>query len=228
MGDVESTAVAGNEWRGYRRGSTSGDGVDQYVIPTKDRITTYKGRCTSFVTAGRGAASQRLMAIHNATGSTVLVSVNRVRVDVLSTVAKAVTVIPPTIRVHRFTAIPTNGTSLTTSKVPLDTALTSNASVTLWGDSSADNSGAGTPSGTTLTVTLPSGSALAHAWGPRVITAAGYEPIDTVTFFEGETDITLRALEGLCITLDNATASTGNATTDRWLATMDWEEFQRP
>lgn len=227
MGDQASSTVSGVTARGYQRGSGTGN-WDQYVIPTKDRVTSYLGRCSSFVTPGRNATSQKLMAIHNATGSTVTVSINRIRVDLLTTVAKAVTTLPPIIRVHRFTAIPTNGTNITTSKVPLDTNYTSSAAVTLWGDSSADNAGAGTSSGTTLTVTIPANSALAQLYAPRVITAAGYEPIDAAIFFEGDSDITLRPLEGACVFLDAATVTSGIPTTDRFLIVIDWEEYTRP
>lgn len=221
MPDIDSSAVSGVEVGGYRRGAVSTDPWHQYVIPTTDRITTYHGRCTSFITPGRAATSQKIMAIHNATGSSVLVNVNRIRVDVLITAVKAVTIKVPIIRVVRFTALPTNGTALT--KAPTDTAETSNASVTLWGDASAD----GTGSGTTLTIT-PSGRPLGQAQAPRVFTAVGYEMLDTVTFFEGETDITLRALEGLAVFLDDAVVTTGIPATDRYSASIDWEEYTRP
>lgn len=221
MPDVDSTLVSAVEVRGYRRGATSADGWDQYVIPTVDRITTFHGRCTTFITPGRAAVTQRLMAIHNATASPVLINVNRIRVDVLNTAVKAVTIVVPMIRVVRFTALPTNGTVLT--KASTDTAGSSNAAVTLWGDASADVTG----SATTLAIT-PSGGTLAQAQGPRVFTAVGYETMDTVTFFEGEIDITLRPLEGLAVSLEAAVVTTGNPATDRWSASIDWEEYTRP
>jgi hypothetical protein len=57
-----------------------------------------------------------------------------------------------------------------------------------------------------------------------------YENIDTGTFFEGATDVTLYPGEGLCVSLEGATTGTpaGNPTTDRWVATIDWDEFTRP
>ena len=221
MGDVEATA-AGQDFRGYRRGGTAGDPVDQYVVPVRDRIVSYSGRASTFITPGRAAVGQKILALHNATGSSVIVCVNRIVVDLLSTAVKAVTIIPPVVRIHRFTAVPTNGTVL--SKTPMDSSQSSNASVTAWGDASAD----GTGSGTTLTVTIPAGSILHQKYGPRVFTAVGYEPIDTAPFFEGEPDITLRALEGICVFLDQAVVTTGNPSTDRWIAVVDWEEFSRP
>lgn len=222
MADVDSTAVSGVEVRGYRRGTLSTDSWDQYVIPVEDKINSFRGRVTTFITLGRAAVGQKVFAIHNATASAVLVDVNRIYVDVVIGAVKAVTVIPPLIRVHRFTAIPTNGTTL--SKVSLDTALSSNASVTVWGDASAD----GTNSATTLTVTIPAASCLRQTAAGRVFTAVGYEPMDPAGFFVGEPDVVLRPLEGLCVFLDQATVTTGNPATDRWNVTCDWTEYTRP
>jgi len=225
MPDIDSTVVSGVEARGYRRGTLSTDSWDQYVIPVEDKIVSYRGRTSTFVTPGRAAVAQKVFAIHNATASTILVAVNRLRVDLLSTALKAATVLPPLIRIHRFTALPTNGTAL--SKIGIDTALTSNAAATVWGDSSADNAGAGTVSAITLTVTTLA-PPLAQRYAPRFITLAGYEPMDSVNFFEGEPDVTLRALEGLCVFLDMATLTTGNPATDKWVVSADWTEYTRP
>lgn len=223
MADVDTTAVSGVEARGYRRGTLSTDSWDQYVVPVRDRITSWAGRASTFKTPGRAAVGQKLLALHNATGSSVLVCINRARVDVLQTAVKAVTVVTPIIRAQRFTAVPTNGTAL--AKVPFDTSLTSSSSVTAWGDASAD----GTLSATTLTVTVTSGAGvLAQTHGPRILTAVGYESIDTVDFFVGDPDVTLRPLEGLVLWLDQAVVTTGNPATDFWIASVDWEEYTRP
>lgn len=227
MPEIDTTAVSGVEARGYRRGSLTTDSWDQYVVPVRDRIVSFTGRAATFITPGRAAVSQKILALHNATGSTVLVNVNRIRVDVLLAAAAGVapTVVPPVIRIHRFTAVPTNGTALT--KTGLDTGATSSASVTAWGDASAD----GTSSATTLTITA--GGILSQAWAPRILvvgTSAStfYEPQDVTEFFVGEPDITLRALEGVVVFLDQATVTTGNPTTSRWVATIDWDEYTRP
>lgn len=226
MGDIDSSATSGVEVRGYRRGAASTDGWDQYVVPVRDRIVSYQGRATSFVTPGRAAVAQKILALHNATGSTVIVCVNRITVDLMSTVVKAATVLPPIIRVQQFTAVPTNGTALTKATLDPGGGTTSSASVTAWGDASADNAGAGTSSGTTLTITA--GNVIAQKYAPRVLSAVGYEPIDTGAFFYGEPDITLRAGQGVCVHLDMATVTTGNPTTDKWIAEVDWEEYTRP
>lgn len=181
------------------------------------RAVTFRGRATSFKTPGRAAVSQKILSIHNATASPVLVDVNRIRVDMLSTGVKAVTVVTPIIRVVRYTVVQTNGTVLT--KGAVDSSLTSNASVTVTGDASAD----GTLSATTLTLTPT--QALAQAYAPRVFTAVGYEIMDTIVFFEGETNITLRPLEGLAVFLDNAVITTGIPATDIYAASVDWTEY---
>jgi hypothetical protein len=235
MPDVGSSTTAGLDFRAYRRGALTNDDCDQYVIPVKDRIVGFTGRAATWITPGRAATSQKILALHNATGSSVFVSVNRIRIDCLNTAAagKAPTVFPPIIRIYRFTAVPTNGTSL--AKTPLgDSTVTSDSSVTAWGDAtSTEASGAGTSSATTLTISVTAGAILAEAYAPRILvvgTSAStfYEPIDTVEFFVGEPDVMLRPLEGVCVFLENATVTTGNPTTDKWLGIIDWEEWTRP
>jgi hypothetical protein len=195
-------------------------GVQRVEPVNGSKAISYNGRVTTFRTPGRAGVSQKIAALHNATGSTVIVDIQRITIDCFQTAVKAVTIKTPVIRICRFTAIPTNGTALT--KTPLDTALSSNAAVTVWGDASAD----GTSSGTTLTVTIPAGSVLASQFGPRVFTAVGYEEQDQQMFFEGEPDITLRALEGVCVFLEDAVTSTGNPITDSWVSTIHWTEYR--
>ncbi len=192
---------------------------DQYVIPTDPRVITFRGRTATFRIPGRaGTTGQKIAAIHNATGSAVLVNVNRIMLDFTCTTAKAVTVLPPVIRIHRFTAVPTGGTA--TPKVGLDTALTSNASVTAWQDASAD----GTSSATALTITIPASNILTEEYAPRLITAAGYEPADRLAFFEGEPDVVLRPLQGLAVELVY-TLVTQNPVTDMWMVQIDFDEY---
>lgn len=228
MPDIESTLTQGVEVRGYRRGAAATDGWDQYVIPVEDRIVTFDGRSCSFVTLGRATTTDQVLhVITNATGSTVLCSVTRVRVDLLQGgAAKASGTIPPVIRVIRVTGLATGGTAI--AKGSQDTNLTSNASVVVTGDASAD----GTNSATALSVTQ--GVALAQVWAPRIVqttaTAANLpvaEFIDTAEFLVGEPEVILRPGEGLAVILDVATAA-GNPATDRWISILDWIEYTRP
>lgn len=180
--------------------------------------TLFRGKSATFRTLGRaGTAGQKIMAIHNATGSSVTVRVHRIIVDLYATVVKAVTVAPPIVRIWKFTAVPTNGTQITKNKVGGTT--TSNASVTVWNDSSAD----GTGSGTTLTVTLPAGTFIDQLYASRIITAVGEVNTRSIVF-EYLKGIELAALEGLCVFLDY-TAATSNPTTDMWTASIKWSEY---
>src|SRR4051794_33002392 len=133
MADLAATSVAGVLARFYRRGTLATDPADQYVIPTTDKIISYKGRVATFRSKGRAAAQQNIFSIHNATGSAVLVDVTKITCDFSATVVKAVTVPAPIFRVWRVTVLPTNGTALT--KVPEDTLLTTSTSVTVRVDS---------------------------------------------------------------------------------------------
>jgi hypothetical protein len=214
------TDSTGKKLRTRDRGAS---GHDQYVVPTDLRSVSYHGRVGTFKTPGRAAVNQKVFALHNATGSAVLVDLKRLRVDVLQTAVKAVTIVVPVIRVYRVTVLPTNGTALT--KVTTDTSQSSSASVTVFGDASAD----GTLSASALTATIPAGNVLAQTYAPRVFTAVGYEPLDTVEFFVGdETDVTLRALEGIVVFLESAVATTGIPATDQYIVSADWEEYTIP
>jgi hypothetical protein len=187
----------------------------QEIIPRPEAEATFRGKVSTFRTPGRaGTAGAKLFALHNATGSTKIVHINHLWVDLTCTVVKAVTVLPPQIKVHRFTALPTNGTALT--KVAKDTALSSNASITAWGDASAD----GTLSASALAVTPT--ALLTQEFAPRLITAVGYEMFDRTILME-DNDIVLRALEGVVIEL-SYTLATQNPATDMWIAGADWFE----
>jgi hypothetical protein len=196
----------------------TGSGTSAGALVTTDVTPLFRGRSGTFRTLGRaGTAGQKIAAIHNATGSAIEVKVKKIVVDMWCTVVKAVTVAPPIVRIWKFTAVPTNGTVLTKSKIGGST--TSNASATVWGDASAD----GTGSATTLTVTLPAGTIVDQLVCPRVITAVG--EIDTNPMkFEYPDGIQLDALEGLCVFLDY-TLATQNPVTDMWVVSIEWEEI---
>lgn len=203
----------------------SGTNIDTYQLSGGDHRQVvmvasthggYHGRMGTFVIPGRAATAHNLAAIHNATGSAVLVDLQFVAVDLYQTVIKAITVPPPVVRLSRFTAVPTNGTAAT--KAPEDTGSTAtNASVTVWQDASADR----TSSGTALTITP--GATLTQEFAPRMVTAAGYEMSDRMEFLTNGA-ITLRALEGIVVNLVSP-AGTSEPTTDMFVVTMKWEEY---
>ncbi len=189
-----------------------------YSSASPESAATFRGRVATFRTLGRaGTAGQKIFALHNATGSTKVVHINQMFVDVAHTAAIVVGTIPVIIRIHRFTAIPTNGTALT--KVSKDTSLTANASITAWGDASAD----GTGSATTLTVTIPAGNLISQEFTPRIVTAAGIEFFDRTEFLTDK-DVVLRALEGVVVFLDYTTTA-ANPATAHWTVGCDWWEI---
>jgi hypothetical protein len=189
----------------------------QKFIPSPEAHAAFRGRAATFRTPGRaGTSARRLLTLHNATGSPVLVHVNQLTIDLYQTVIKAVTVAPPIIRVNRITALPSGGTAL--SKVAKDSALTSDSHVVVTGDASAD----GTVSASALTATPSAGTLLTQEYAPRLITAAGYEMFDRTELLSGW-DVILRALEGIVLSIDYA-AATQEPSTDMWIATVDWYE----
>ncbi len=180
--------------------------------------STFRGRVNTFRTPGRaGTAGQKIFALHNATGSTKIVRINQVYVDVAHTAAIVVGTVPVVVRIHRFTVAPLNGTVLT--KVQKDTTQSSNTSITALGDASAD----GTGSTVTLTIPIPAGSMLTQEFAPRIITAAGIEIFDRTEFLT-DRDIELRALEGIVLFLDYVAAA-ANPITSHWTVGCDWDEF---
>jgi len=179
----------------------------------------HRGTAGTFRIPGRaGTTGQKIMSLHNATGSSVIVRITQVHIDLVQTVVKAVTVLPPVIRMYKVTVLPTNGTALT--KVSRDSALSaSSTSVTLLQDASAD----GTSSASALTATLPAGAVVTGEFAPRLITAAGYEMFDRTEFLSDGEIIVLRALEGVVVMLDYVLA-TQNPITDMWVAAIKWTE----
>jgi len=195
----------------------SGDHRQVVIIEERGGFT---GRAATFRTPGRaGTVGQRIFSIHNATGSAVHVKVHKITVDTTSTVAKAVTVLPPVIRAYKVTVLPSAGTAVT--KVAEDSGKAASASVTILQDASAD----GTSSATALAATLPAGAVITQEYAPRMITAAGFELADRMEFLAGTHEaITLRPLEGIVISLDYVLA-TQNPITDMWIVGCRWEEF---
>lgn len=208
-------------------------GVQRIEPVDAGRQVSFKGRVATFRTPGRAVTTgQKTFAIHNGTGSPVIVDVHNIVIDMVQTVVKLVTVLPPVMRLYKFTAVPTNGTALV--KTGEDSTLTSKSAVTVWGDASAD----GTSSATTLTIAaITNGSTtglLTQMYAPRYLahaapTASSINPfmelIDFAPFFTGEDEIiSLRALEGLAVHLD-FTATTQNPITDMWSVSARWIEY---
>lgn len=184
-----------------------------------DHKVSFEGRTSTFRIPGRaGTVGQKLFSIHNATGSTIVVDVNSIQVHHTETVVKAVTVLPPVIRLYKVTVLPTNGTAAV--KVSKDNNQSSSSAVTILQDASAD----GTSSTTALTATLTT-SIVAGVFADRYVTAVGNDKFTLANFLNGNDEyLTLRALEGLVVMLDY-TLATQNPITDMWLVNCDWVEY---
>jgi len=189
--------------------------AEQYVIPISERVASYKGMAASFRIAGLATASHNLVTIFNATGSTTLVALRRLTIQIDDTgVSLAVA---PVMQGARLAAAPTGGTALT--KVPFDTTLTANASVTLLQATTADGAAA-----TAITAT-----AGVRAWSDfkmRAATAVGQFLFPDEGLIPGlcETEpIILRAGEGFL-----AQMVTASVTTSSYLVNIMWEEFSLP
>ncbi len=218
MPDFDATLTSGVEAKGYREGATTADPWTQYVIPVADRIVSFRGRSCSFRALGiAGTVGQRLATIFNAVGSTVIVDVEMVAIDVSQTAARVVA--PPLIRGHKLTAVPTGGTAMT--KIASDSVFVSSASVTMLQGTASDGGAA-----TAITATPAANTIVNQEVGPRALTLVGYEQIDRIQWFDGS-PWTLRAGEGLLINLDYLLA-TSNPITDNWNLQFLWSEYTRP
>lgn len=195
--------------------------AEQYVIPISERVASYKGACTTFRTPGRAATTQNLFSIFNTTGSSVLVAVRRLSIQMDATAALAT--VTKTIKTTRQTTAPTNGTAAT--KVPFDSAQSSAANVEVRGDASAD----GTNSATTLTAT-PSANIAWSQLVMRLHTAAGQVIMDDDACIPSlceDDPVILRASEGLLVAIVAPTTAT-NPITDHMIINCMWEEFTLP
>jgi hypothetical protein len=193
-------------------------GVQRVESVDATRQISYIGRASTFATLGRaGTAGQKIFAIFNGASSKVLVDVQKITNDVMQTAARVVE--PAKVRLHKITAVPTNGNSA--AKVPEDSNYSSDTNVSLFQDSSADNTG----SGTTLAATIAAGTLIDQEWAARALTLVGYEQFDKSQFLMDEDDVfTLHPGEGLCIFLDY-TVATANPVTDKWLTNVRWIEY---
>lgn len=194
--------------------------AEQYVILQEERVRSFEGYATSFRTPGRAATTQNIFSIYNTTGSSVLVAVKRLSIQMDATAALAA--VAKTVFTSRITTAPTNGTTLT--KVTNDTTQSSAANVVITGDASAD----GTGSGTTLTATA--GTRMWSQFVMRMHTLVGQVLMDDESLIPHLSDddpIILRANEGLLVSIA-AAATTSNPATDQMIINCVWEEFTLP
>jgi hypothetical protein len=189
------------------------------VTLSGDELVSYDGRASSFRIPGRaGTTGQKIFSIFNTVGSGLLIELEEVHIHLTATVIKAVTVLPPIVRLYRVTAAPTGGTAAT--KAPKDSTKTSSTSVAILFDASAD----GTAAATALAAT-PVAGPLTGQFAPRMITAAGFDVCPKMSLMDGPDEYALlREGEGVVAVLDYVLA-TQNPVTDMWLVSADWTEY---
>lgn len=178
--------------------------------------TTYKGEASSFRTLGNAASPQNLFSIENAAGSTVLVAVRRMSIQMDATAV--LTAVGTQMKTSRPSALPTGGTTLT--KVSRDTSLTTSGSVVLRGATASDG-------GAATAITATAGSTAWHQFVMRMHTLVGQVLMDDealIPALSADDPVILRANEALVVQAINATAA-NNAATNHYIINCAWDEF---
>lgn len=216
VGVTDQAAGAGVAEVRTRERSVGGNTVaEQYVIPISERVASYKGFAASFRTLGLTTTPHNVFSIENAAGSTVLLAVRRLTVQMDSTVA--FTTVAPSFKTSRPAALPTGGTTLT--KVAFDSSLTSSASVVLRGATASDG-------GAATAITATAGSTGWTQLQMRMSTVVGQIIMDDATLIPAlcDTDpVILRAGEALLAQVVLAALATHH-----YVVNCMWEEFSLP
>lgn len=178
--------------------------------------TTFKGEASSFRTLGNAASPQNLFSIENAAGSTVLVAVRRLSIQMDQTVVLAA--VATQMKTSRPASLPTGGTTLT--KVSRDTALTTSGSVVLRGATASDG-------GAATAITGTAGSVAWHQFVMRMHTLVGQVLMDDeplIPALAADDPVILRAGEALLVQAVNTTPA-NNKATDHYIINCAWDEF---
>ncbi len=210
---IPARAVTGDQ---FLRSSTIGGELTQNVVSVSNRVVSAQVNVSAFRTLGAAALLQNVFSIENAAGSTVLVAVRRMAVQLDATAALAA--VAPSVKVSRITALPTGGTVL--GKVPADTANSSNASVVVRGATASDG-------GAATAIVATAGVAFWTQLTMRIHTLVGQVVMEDESVIPGlsENDpIILRAGEALLVQVI-ASATTSNPATNHWVVNTVFEEY---
>ncbi len=199
--------------------STFSGAEAQHVIPIEDRNISAQVATTTFRTLGAAALLHNIFSIENAAGSTVLVAVRRMTVQLDATAALAA--VAPTIKVSRITTLPTGGTTL--SQVTFDSATTSSASVVCRGATASDG-------GAATAITATAGTPIWSQLTMRMHTLVGQVVMDdepVIPTIAESSPLVLRAGQALLVQVVAAVA-TSNPATNHWVLNVMHEEYQVP
>lgn len=220
VGVTDQSAGAGVVEVRTRQRTVGGSSVEeQYVIPISERVPSYKGMVSSFRTLGAAATSQNVFTASNTTGSSVILAIRRLTVQMDATAV--LTAVTPQFKVSRASAAPSGGTALT--KVPFDSSLSSSGNVSFLGATASDG-------GAATAITATAGSTGWQQMAFRLHTAVGQvlindEPL--VPVLCADDPVYLRANEHLLVQLI-ATATTSNPATNHYIVQCMFEEFTLP
>lgn len=220
VGVTDQAAGAGVSEVRTRQRTVGGSSVEeQYVIPINERVASYKGTFSSFRTLGNAATPQNIFTISNTTGSSVLVAVRRLTVQMDATVV--LTAVAPQLQLSRVSSAPTGGTVLT--DVAFDTSLSGSANVEARGATASDG-------GAATAITATAGTTLWQQYNFRLHTAVG----QVLTPDNGlipdlcqDDPVILRANEHLLVQVV-AAAAASNAATNHYIVQAMFEEFSLP
>ncbi len=172
---------------------------------------------TSFRTLGAAALTQNLFTLENSAGSTLLLAVRRMTVQLDATAVLAA--VAPVIKTSRLAALPTGGTTLT--KVAFDTAAPTPAATTIARGATASDGGGATA------ITATAGTPMWSQFTMRMHTLVGQvamEDQSLVPTVAQEDPLILRAGEAILVQIV-AAATTSNPVTNHWVVNCMVEEY---
>lgn len=181
-------------------------------------MALYSGMVATFRTLGNAATAHVIFSLENTSGSTRIITVRRLTVQLDATVA--LTAVMPQVKCHRESTMPGGGTTLT--KGTFDTAQSSVANVVARGATASDGGGATAITGTPGTVHW-------QQYCMRLHTAVGQvlAPDNNVLplLIDNPTldPFLLRANQALYVQVV-AAAGTSNPATNHWFVNCAWEE----
>jgi hypothetical protein len=196
-------------------GTNDGDVAKTNPLPvtTDTRTISCVGMASTFRTLGNAAALQNIFSIENSAGSTVLVSVKNISVEMDAT--SALTANMPLVKLSRPTALPTGGTVL--SKGVTDSTKSSSSAVIVRGATASDG-------GAATAITATAGTMLRADYSMRLHTLAGQVLSLPHELIISGSPIILRANEALLVVVDGV-VTTGNPATNHWQVDVVWEEY---
>lgn len=225
VGVTDEAAGAGvAEYRTRERSVGGSTVAEQYLIQEGLRVASYRGLASTFRTLGNATQNQYLLIVDNAAGSGLIVAVRRVTVQRDQTATQSAGAVMQVCS-GLLGSTPTNGTVLT--KVPFDSALTSSASVVIYGSTASDG-------GADTSLSFTPGTPLAWRQGlTRFGTAVGsraeqqrYDDSPVVPSLAATDPPYLRPGEAFGILV--TTPSGDNANTYNSVCNVAWEEFTLP